>query len=440
MGGLWPWALALLSLPGLILGVTLASSGQGACVPSFLEDVPTEETEKSEDKDIPAINQGLIPEESPENSFLIEGDILRPSPFQLLSASSNKWPKNGGVVEVPFVLSKKYNKACCQIILEAIAEFERLTCIRFVSYQGQRDFVSIVPMSGCFSSVGRSGGMQVVSLSPTCLRKGKGIVLHELMHVLGFWHEQSRADRDRYVRINWNEIRPGFEINFMKSRSSNMMEPYDYSSIMHYGRFAFSRRGQPTIVPLWDPSIHIGQRWNLSASDITRVLRLYDCDTGQTGVPAPGHDKIPTSGSASLPWILKVLAAPRPDPSGPMVGGQPVASVSGESPGGQEPPALRSAAPGSGERPLQPRRLLRAPRRPAPRVPTSVLRPRRDAQLGQRRQRDNLGNFSGADGGDTGRGEGKACRRAVAGHGRPPVGKRPSGRQLCTGRGSGAPL
>jgi hypothetical protein len=61
----------------------------------------------------------------------------------------------------------------------------------------------------CFSGVGRSGGMQVVSLAPTCLRKGRGIVLHELMHVLGFWHEHSRADRDRYIQVNWNEILPG---------------------------------------------------------------------------------------------------------------------------------------------------------------------------------------------------------------------------------------
>lgn len=51
--------------------------------------------------------------------------------------------------------------------------------------------------------------MQVVSLAPTCLQKGPGIVLHELMHVLGFWHEHSRADRDRYIRVNWNEILPG---------------------------------------------------------------------------------------------------------------------------------------------------------------------------------------------------------------------------------------
>lgn len=49
----------------------------------------------------------------------------------------------------------------------------------------------------------------MVSLAPTCLQKGRGIVLHELMHVLGFWHEHSRADRDRYIRVNWNEILPG---------------------------------------------------------------------------------------------------------------------------------------------------------------------------------------------------------------------------------------
>lgn len=48
-------------------------------------------------------------------------------------------------------------------------------------------------------------------------------------------------------------------------------------------RFAFSRRGQPTIVPLWDPKIHIGQRWNLSSSDISRVLRFYECSADGKG-------------------------------------------------------------------------------------------------------------------------------------------------------------
>ncbi|XP_011509510.1 astacin-like metalloendopeptidase isoform X3 [Homo sapiens] len=226
-----------LSGPGVILGAPLASSCAGACGTSFPDGLTPEGTQASGDKDIPAINQGLILEETPESSFLIEGDIIRPSPFRLLSATSNKWPMGGsGVVEVPFLLSSKYDEPSRQVILEALAEFERSTCIRFVTYQDQRDFISIIPMYGCFSSVGRSGGMQVVSLAPTCLQKGRGIVLHELMHVLGFWHEHTRADRDRYIRVNWNEILPGFEINFIKSQSSNMLTPYDYSSVMHYGR------------------------------------------------------------------------------------------------------------------------------------------------------------------------------------------------------------
>nr|XP_004651733.2 astacin-like metalloendopeptidase [Jaculus jaculus] len=312
MGALWPWLLVLLPLPGVILGAPSAPICPGACSTSVAEGLTPEQSQVSGDKDIPAINQGLI-SETPESSFLVEGDIIRPSPFRLLSVTSNKWPKNiGGIVEVPFLLSSKYDEPSRQAILEAFAEFERSTCIRFVAYQGQRDFISILPMSGCFSGVGRSGGMQVVSLAPTCFQKGRGIVLHELMHVLGFWHEHARADRDRYIRVNWNEILPGFEINFIKSRSSNMLAPYDYSSVMHYGRFAFSWRGQPTITPLWATSVHIGQRWNLSNSDVTRVRRLYGCtpsspDSYGTGFQTQSDSRSPTPDSR--PYLQSLLEA-----------------------------------------------------------------------------------------------------------------------------------
>ncbi|XP_005364490.1 astacin-like metalloendopeptidase [Microtus ochrogaster] len=316
--GLWSWMLALLSLPGLILGAPSPPRCSGVCSTSVPEGFIPEGSQVSQDKDIPAINQGLISEETPESSFLVEGDIIRPSPFRLLSVTNNKWPKGaGGIVEIPFLLSNKYDEPSRRVIMEAFAEFERSTCIRFVAYQGHRDFISILPMSGCFSGVGRSGGMQVVSLAPTCLQKGHGIVLHELMHVLGFWHEHSRADRDRYIRVNWNEILPGFEINFIKSRSSNMLAPYDYSSVMHYGRFAFSWRGQPTITPLWTTSVHIGQRWNLSTSDITRVRRLYNCspsvpDSHRRGFEAHSDDSdgrnLPPSFLSYLQRLLEALA------------------------------------------------------------------------------------------------------------------------------------
>ncbi|XP_037663066.1 astacin-like metalloendopeptidase [Choloepus didactylus] len=363
--------------PGCILGAPAASSCPGACDTSFPENLTAEGTQETWGPDIPAINQGLTPEETPESSFLLEGDIIRPSPFRLLSAESSRWPKTGDVVEVPFLLSSKYDEHSRGVILAAFAEFEHFTCVRFVPYGGQRDFISIVPMSGCFSSVGRGGGMQLVSLAPACLRRGPGIALHELMHVLGFWHEHARADRDRYIRIDWREILPGFEINFIKSRSSNMLVPYDYSSVMHYGRFAFSRRGAPTIVPLWAPHVHLGQRRNLSASDVTRVLRLYACGPRGAGErPGAGPPATAPSGSptpASRPYLQRLLSAMMaesrtPHPGGPQAGGQHVTAGPGESPAGWGPPAPGKFHEEASARPPQ------APRsRPGARAPGTAL-------------------------------------------------------------------
>ena len=65
-------------------------------------------------------------------------------------------------------------------------------------------------LNRCYSYIGRIGGQQIMSLDSSCYNNGQpGTVLHEFMHALGFYHEQSRYDRDNHVTINWSNIQAG---------------------------------------------------------------------------------------------------------------------------------------------------------------------------------------------------------------------------------------
>ena len=104
---------------------------------------------------------------------------------------------------------------------------------------------------------------------------GFGAVVHEFGHAWGLWHEQSREDRDSFIRINWANIETGREHNFNQHISDgDDIGPYNYGSIMHYGRFAFSRNNLPTIEPV-QAGVTIGQRNGLSAGDIDAIHFIY---------------------------------------------------------------------------------------------------------------------------------------------------------------------
>ena len=69
------------------------------------------------------------------------------------------------------------------------------------------------------------GGRQLVSLGFGCVYKG--IVMHELLHAAGFWHEQSRQDRDNYVQIIRDNIQDGMGFNFNSFRTDYLGAAYD---------------------------------------------------------------------------------------------------------------------------------------------------------------------------------------------------------------------
>ncbi|XP_023285736.1 low choriolytic enzyme-like [Seriola lalandi dorsalis] len=213
--------------------------------------------------------------------FLLEGDVLIPRTRNAIKCVNKPysclWSKSAnGNVEIPFILSEKYDNSERSKIFAALRDFASKTCIRFIPRAAQRAYVSIEPRYGCASLLGRIGDKQVVSLQRFgCIRHG--IIQHELLHALGFYHEHTRSDRDMYVKINWENVNQYFVYNFQKKDTDNLNTPYDYSSIMHYGRTAFGKFGAETITPIRDPSASVGQRDGLSKIDILRINRLYKC-------------------------------------------------------------------------------------------------------------------------------------------------------------------
>ncbi|XP_021001038.1 hatching enzyme 1.2 isoform X2 [Parasteatoda tepidariorum] len=208
-----------------------------------------------------------------------EGDIKDPKLIQGRNAIRDnrmKWPRG----EIPYIISGVFGPKERSIIARAIDEYHRQTCIRFLPRTNEEDFVLITRKQGCFSMIGRDGGRQMLSLGEGCMFVG--IVIHEFMHAVGFWHEQSRADRDNYVQILWENIQQGQTHNFAKytdGRLHHLGEDYDYDSIMHYGSYDFTKyRNRPTILPK-NRDIFIGQRSGFSRTDLRKINKLYQCSS-----------------------------------------------------------------------------------------------------------------------------------------------------------------
>ncbi|EPB76305.1 astacin [Ancylostoma ceylanicum] len=143
------------------------------------------------------------------------------------------WP-NG---RIPYTISSQYSSYSRSLIAASMQEYSTHTCIQWVpKTNNDINYVYIFPDRGCYSMVGKIGGKQSLSLGSGCIQKG--IIIHELMHAVGFFHEQSRTDRDDYITILWNNIQPGMQGQFEKYGQGTIQSlgtTYDYSSIMHYG-------------------------------------------------------------------------------------------------------------------------------------------------------------------------------------------------------------
>jgi hypothetical protein len=235
------------------------------------------------------------------------------------------WP--GG--EIPYAIDgTAQDKAAA--ISWAVGAFEG-TPLRFRPITASdRDYVVFRKLGGgCWSYLGRQGGPQDIDVT-TC---GGGNIAHELMHAAGFYHEQSRGDRDDHVSIVWDEITPEMRSNFDKRDARGQdIGPYDYDSIMHYPSTAGSRSGKPTIVPRV-ANARIGQRDGLSALDRAAIETLYP---QSSRAPSAALPSAPPPASTPLPTPPPSI----PIPTLPTVAPQTTATS-------PVPPAAPTAAPAS---------------------------------------------------------------------------------------------
>lgn len=205
----------------------------------------------------------------------------------LISRVSNRiidrnWLWRFGII--PYKINNGFTSSERQTILDAIDELNEKTNLNIVPRNGQDHYVKFKRKPGMVgagrSPVGRQRRPNTIELD---VNVSKETVIHEILHSAGIWHEQSRSDRDRYVRILWENIIGGMKHNFDKHSSNGYkITPYDRNSLMHYGGYAFAKtdasgNGLPTIVDVRTNN-PVSGGGSLSAMDIDGINVLYETD------------------------------------------------------------------------------------------------------------------------------------------------------------------
>jgi len=241
----------------------------------------------------------------------LEGDIDMPMGRNGI-LSSLKW--TDGII--PYDV-QRLNQEQKDMVKAAMKEIESQSCVRFRPRTNDENYIAVYLGRGCSSAVGMQTGPQYVSLNEYgCWYHGT--IVHELLHAVGLWHEQSRYDRDNYITVHIDKVTKYAQFNFdlkLANESSTYGVPYSYDSVMHYAKDAFAETEGELVMETKDPDAQdrIGNRAHGVDADYEKVRRIYQCSgayptmpTPTVAPPPPCQDKITycdqQKDTCSQPW------------------------------------------------------------------------------------------------------------------------------------------
>ncbi|XP_052047816.1 meprin A subunit alpha [Apodemus sylvaticus] len=259
--------------PVCLLSLIFSAHIAAVSINHHLNEHADHDTDVGELKDISQINLAA-------GLNLFQGDILLPRTRNALTDPTSRWK-----LPIPYILADNLDLNAKGAILIAFEMFRLKSCVDFKPYEGESSYIIFQQFSGCWSMVGDQHGGQNISIGERC--DYKAIIEHEILHALGFHHEQSRTDRDDYVDIWWDEIMTDYEHNFETYDDNTITDlntPYDYESVMHYGPFSFNKNESVPTITTKIPEFNaiIGQRLDFSTIDLMRLNRMYNCTTTHT--------------------------------------------------------------------------------------------------------------------------------------------------------------
>lgn len=192
--------------------------------------------------------------------------------------------------EIQYCFSSTIVPSSKRALVDAMQHYtNRVPCVGFVEVQPNSDDTACVDTpsyifqssaAGCWANVGQLNGGGTLNLQANGCDT-MGIAAHELGHMIGMLHEQSRTDHSQYVKINWDNIEPDKRDNYELSNDADTTVPYDTMSLMHYGDTAFAIPGRHSMTTMGDAVKQMGNRMGLTQMDALQVARMYKCEGQQ---------------------------------------------------------------------------------------------------------------------------------------------------------------